>query len=475
MWSSTGSGLVALVALPQLILSSALERRQTSSNTATVDLSKGRGPPGHLASGFIYGIPDSGFGQSPTQIPDHFYSDMGFNYARAGGAQMSEGGWVRGLEAYAARFNSTKQNYLTSRKFGAKFQILPHDLWGTDHATSTTAWPGDNGDWTDYDKFLNQLLGDLQSNNMLDGLDIDIWNDKHRPDGMYFWKRDQNQYLQMWKRTYQRIRSLFSSASAFAKVLLVGPSSASRPSTSNSWWVAFVKYVVDNKVVPDQWTWHDEPGDVAVDYNNWAVLRQQYNAPDNQVNINEYGGSSQQVATGAAWYISRLERYNYIGLRGNWINGCGLHDFMASLLGKSNDNSCTAGGYFPNGEFQVYKYYNLNMTGTRATTTGSGDGKLDVYTTIGSDKVRVLTGVNIATGTWYITINNLSSVGLPTSGSLAIHTYGFVDNGHYGEVSAVTDRGVYSHQYSGNSVTFAVYQTDVDKNTAWAFEFAIKK
>ncbi|KAF5240632.1 hypothetical protein FANTH_9483 [Fusarium anthophilum] len=465
MRSLTISGLVALAALPQLGLSSALERRQTSSNTATVDLSKGRGSPKHLASGFIYGIPDSGFGQSPTQIPDHFYTDMGFNYARAGGAQMSEGGWVQGLQAYAARFNSTKQNYLTSRKFGARFQLLPHDIWGTDHATSTTAWPGDNGDWTDYDKFLNQLLGDLQSNNMLDGLDIDIWNEA---DGS-FWSRSQDQYLQMWNRTYKRIRS----SSAFKNVLLVGPSSAGQPSTSNSWWVAFMKYVMANKVVPDQWTWHDEPGDVANDHGNWQTLRQQYNAPDNQVNINEYAVFSQQVSTGAAWWISRLERYNYIGLRGNWLSGCALHDFMASLLGKSDDNSCTAGGYVPNGEYQVYKYYNLNMTGTRATTTGSGDGKLDVYATIGTDKVRVLTGVNIATGTWYITINNLSSVGLPTSGSLAIHTYGFDDNGHYGGVSAPSDRGVYSHTYSGNSVTFPVYQTTQDKNTAWTFEFAV--
>ncbi|KAF4951709.1 hypothetical protein FSARC_12832 [Fusarium sarcochroum] len=465
MRSLTVNGLLALATLPQLVLSSAIERRQTSSNMATVDLSKGRGPPQHLASGIIYGMPDSGFGQSPNQIPDHFYSDIGFNYARAGGAQINQGGWIWGKAAYDARFKSTKENYVKARKFGAKFQILPHDIWGTDHANSTTAWPGDNGDWSDYDKFLNQLLGDLQSNNMLDGLDFDIWNEA---DGS-FWARSEDQYLQMWKRTYQRIRS----SSAFNKVLVVGPSSAGQPSTSNSWWVAFVKYVVANKVVPDQWTWHDEPGDVAKDHDNWAVLRKQYNAPDNQVNINEYAVFSQQVASGAAWWISRLERYNYIGLRGNWIMGCGLHDFMASLLGKSDANSCTGGGYVPNGEFQVYQYYNKNMTGTRATTTSSGDGKLDVFTTIGSDKVRVLNGVDIATGTWYITINSLSSVGLPTSGNLAIHTYGFVDKGHYGQVSAPTDRGVYSHQYSGNSVTFPIYQTDVDKNTAWAFEFAV--
>ncbi|KAF4341545.1 glycoside hydrolase family 39 [Fusarium beomiforme] len=459
--------------LPQLVLSSAIEPRQSSSNTATVDLSKGRGSPQHLASGFIYGIPDVGFGQSPDQIPDHFYSDMGFNYARAGGAQISEGGWIYGLNAYKARLESTKQNYETSRKFGARFQILPHDIWGTDHTNQSSVWPGDNGDWTDYDNFLDQLLGDLQANDMLEGLDFDIWNERHRPDGDWFWNRSQDQYLQLWNRTYHRIRSLLSIASAFDNVNLVGPSSSSQPSTSNNWWVAFVKYVVDNNVVPDQWTWHDEPGDAANDYNNWGALRQQYNAPDSQVNINEYAVFDEQRATGAAWWISRLERYDYIGLRGNWIMGCGLHDFMASLLGKSDTNSCTAGGYVPNGEFQVYKYYNLNMTGTRATTTGSGDGTLDIYTTIGSDKVRVLTGVNGKTGTWFITIDNLSSVGLPTSGNLPIHTWGFIDNGHYGEVSAPTDRGTYVHQYSGDSVTFPIYQTNEDENTAWAFEFAV--
>lgn len=95
---------LALAILPFFTLTTAgpLERRQTSSNTATVDLSQGRGSPQHLASGFIYGLPDSGFGQSTTQIPDKFYTDIGFNYARAGGAQMSQGGWIYGPSAYAA-------------------------------------------------------------------------------------------------------------------------------------------------------------------------------------------------------------------------------------------------------------------------------------------------------------------------------------------------------------------------------------
>ena len=150
---------------------------QSASNTATVDLSAKRGAPSHYAAGFIYGMPDSGFGQSPTQIPGHFYKDMGFRYGRAGGAQLNAGGWIDGTDAYEARLNSTLQNYRIARQHGARFQILPHDVWGTDHANSSTAWPGDNNDWTDYHHFLQRLTSDLDKNDALEGLDWDLWNE----------------------------------------------------------------------------------------------------------------------------------------------------------------------------------------------------------------------------------------------------------------------------------------------------------
>lgn len=220
---------------------------------------------------------------------------------------------------------------------------------------------------------------------------------------------------------------------------------------------------------------HDEPGDPARDIPNLNALLKTYGAPPKPININEYATFDQQNSAGAAWWISRLERYNVNGLRGNWLSGWQLHDFLASLLGKTDTNNPTGTGYYGNGEFQVYSYYHQNMTGLRATTTGSGDGVLDVYTTIGSDKVRTLTGVLNKTGTWYITIKNLSAVGLPTSGTLNIFTYGFNDSGHFGRQDAPTNRGTYGHTYSGNSVTFAVYQTSQDQSTAWGFEFAVAK
>lgn len=147
-----------------------LVRERDDGVSTYVDLSIQRGSPKHLASGFIYGIPDT-FGQ----IPDHYYANIGFNYGRSGGAQESSParGWIYGMENYKGRLNSTLTNYKTCREFDAKFIILPHDVWGTDGANSSTVWPGDNGDWSDYDKFLKQLMSDLKDNHALGGL---VWN-----------------------------------------------------------------------------------------------------------------------------------------------------------------------------------------------------------------------------------------------------------------------------------------------------------
>ena len=280
---------------------------QNADNTALVDLSVNGGAPQHLASGAIYGVPNT-----PGQIPDKFFENMGYNYGRSGGGQLSEGGWIEGLAAYQARFASAMENYRVARQFGGDFILLPHDLWGTDHANSSTLWPGDNGDWKDYENFLTQVFNDLKFNDMLDGMVYDIWNE---PDGGFFWKRSEAQYLEMWDRTYRKIRS----DSSLNNMQITGPSAATPPGTGNAWWVSFVKNMVANKTVPDWYSWHEEPGDLDVDLPNLDTLLADQNAPRRPININEYGAFSQQVPAGTAWYISRLERWNANGLRGNWV------------------------------------------------------------------------------------------------------------------------------------------------------------
>ncbi|KAJ5703300.1 hypothetical protein N7493_011689 [Penicillium malachiteum] len=435
--------------------------------TATVNLAVSRGSPYHWASGFIYGIPDT-----PDQVPDHWYTDMGFRYARAGGAQLDapDRGWIWGLDEYYGRLNSTLSNYETSRKYGAAFILLPHDIWGTDHANSSTVWPGDDDDWTNYDLFVHTLMSDLKSNNALEGLVWDIWNE---PDGTSFWARSQQQWIDLYIRTNNILRE----DSDFDNVLISGPTLANMPQDTDTWWTNWLSQIAGNDTVPDQYAYHLEgsPDDWIDDLQNTnitlAALLKTYGLPERQININEYATLAEQIPAGAAWWISRLERYDAYGLRGNWQSDCVLHDLFANLLTKTSDpTACADTDYVGAPEYQVYKYYNLNMTGERLNTTGTGDRLMDVYATVDSDKVRILCGARITEGTWQITVDNMDAVGLPSEGTVDIQTWGFAGTSVWEEVDAPSDRGIVSHTYTGNSLTFPIYQTDT--STAWAFEFA---
>lgn len=326
----------------------------------------------------------------------------------------------------------------------------------------------------------------MNANKATAGLAIDIWNE---PDYKSFWTKSQSQYLQMWGRTYHRLRA------EWPDVLLIGPAASAPPSTSSAckyfWdshlsverltidlgWTSYMKFVATNASIPDQWVWHMERrgGDMGTAHGGLLALLKAHGLPDRPINIDEYAVSNEQVPAGSAWWISQLERANAIGLRGNWASGFQLHDYLASLLSKPNAGtskySPTQAGYFPNGDYQVYKYYNLNMTGHRVGTAPSADLLIDTYATVSSTTVKILTGVKTATGTWQVTVNELSAVGLPTSGTLKIQTWGFTFAGHYGEVDGPKNLGVVSHTYSGNSVTFPIFQNDT--TTGYAFEFAI--
>jgi hypothetical protein len=105
------------------------------------------------------------------------------------------------------RFKSALSNYRTARQHGARFIFLIHDLWGADGTQNSTApYPGDDGDWTSWDDYLTTWIGDMNTHDATDGLSVDLWNE---PDLTFFWNAPQEQYLEMWGRTYHRLRSVF--------------------------------------------------------------------------------------------------------------------------------------------------------------------------------------------------------------------------------------------------------------------------
>ena len=171
--------------------------------TASVQLDQTTGPAAQLGSGFLYGIPNNGTSAS-TAIPDHFYTEMGFRGTRAGGSQLSDGGWVSGgREAYERRFNSTLSTYRTARKYKGYFILIASDLWGADGGQDDALYPGDDGNFTETDAFFDQLIADMRAHSLVDGVIIDLWNE---PDYPLFWNRTWEQYLDYWTHSHHYLR-----------------------------------------------------------------------------------------------------------------------------------------------------------------------------------------------------------------------------------------------------------------------------
>lgn len=259
-----------------------------------------------------------------------------------------------------------------------------------------------------------------------------------------------------------------------ADVPLIGPSLAWAPTADDVWWADFMQYIDDNDVVPDQYTFHIlGPSDDYINDMQWSSYAMDYffretGAPRRSYSVNEYINSGDERQNAAnAWHIARLERYDASGLRANWLSTTELHDFLAELVYRPNSN----GEYQPNGAWHMYKYYAQDMEGVRLNSTGSPDRLLDIFGTLGEDDVvRILTGVRRGVGTWEIEVRGLEELGWPASGSVNIQTWGFDDVGLRGVSEGPSDRGQHTHTYADGVLRFPIFQTEVDRTTAWAFE-----
>ncbi len=374
-----------LAALVFFARSGAVPDTYAQSATVTVDFATQLGTPTYRASGWIYGLSEDG-----SQPPQNFLSDINAQFVRAGGAQLDcpNGGWVNGQ--YTRRWNSVKAYYDKITAVGGTFVLLPHDLWGADAVCTVPRWPGDNNDWTEFDQFMAQIISDVQTNNMTD-IVWDIWNE---PDLNSFWGRSQSQYLEMWKRAYQQIRT------AFPNAVISGPSSAGQPSTGSSWFNAYLDYIAQNNVVPNYISWHELNSlDPVNSRNNIDGMLSSRSISVQGFQINEYGGTSEQGPGDSAWYIARLERSGMDGMRANWGMYGGLYDTMGELIVNS-------GGYKPLGTWWVYKRY-ADMTGTRIGVTGSDTIDGVAATDSATNKAIIVLGSRNTSGTVTVNVTNI--------------------------------------------------------------------
>ncbi|MFJ9631832.1 RICIN domain-containing protein [Streptomyces sp. NPDC101175] len=389
---SSLAALLAVLATTLLPTSTA----HAADTSVTVDFATAGGAPTYHASGMIYGMtPDGSLPQ------DHFFTDIKWHFMRAGGAQLNSGGYATSLADYQTRWASTLAQYKRTAALGGTFVLLPHDLWGADGTTSQ-GWPGDNGDWTQFDAFVAQLISDVKANGMT--VEWDLWNE---PDGSGFWGASQTQYLAMWSRFYKAVRA------AFPAQLIVGPSIAGQPNSSNSWWTTYLTYVKANSVAPDIYSWHDEPGDPVTDVGRAnSTLSAAGLTNTRAYQINEYATLSMQSPGGGAWFIGRLERAGADGLRGNWASGTNLHDYEANLLTKNS-----AGQYLPLGEWFMYRYYGSQTGNIVNLVPGTGtDGLATKDNSAGNAKV--LLGSSGNTGTVTVNLTGLNTTSVVESGQV---------------------------------------------------------
>ncbi|MFF1478456.1 RICIN domain-containing protein [Streptomyces sp. NPDC058301] len=391
---TVSSAAVVLTALATTLIPAAPS--QAADTGVTVDFATAGGAPTYRASGMIYGMTPNG------SLPqDHFFKDIKWRFMRAGGAQLNKGGYATSLAEYQTRWNATLAQYKRTAALGGTFVLLPHDLWGAD-STTNVGWPGDNGDWTRFDTFVTQLINDVRANNMT--VEWDLWNE---PDGRGFWGASQSQYLQMWSRFYARVRA------AFPNQLIVGPSIAGQPVSSNTWWTTYLDYVKAHNVAPDIYSWHDEPADPvpgAAGANSTLAAAGLTNTRPYQ--INEYAAYSQQNPGGGAWFIGRLERAGADGLRGNWASGTNLHDDEANLLTRNS-----SGQYLPLGEWFMYRYYGSQTGNIVNLVPGSNTDGLATKDNAAKN-AKVLLGSNGNTGNVTVNLTGLGTTSVVESGKV---------------------------------------------------------
>jgi hypothetical protein len=434
----------SLLAVPALLALALVAQPATPALAAvdsmTVDMSQFGGTPTYRASGFIYGISQNG--SSPSSS---LQSQIKVKIMRAGGSQIGcpNGGYVNG--GYTARWNFIKVYYARARSTGARFSLLLSGMWGSDGVCNVPRWPGDNGNWTEYTNFVNQLINDARANGMT-GSDVrwDMWNEPN----IFFWGRSQSQYLEMIRRGTQMVRAAIPGA------VIEGPSYAGVPTSGNSWWNTYLNYVKANNVVPNIISWHDLPGDPATDAANLSGMLSSRGISIAGTSVNEYGAFGDEQQPGpSAWYISRLERCNCDGARANWGmvgQTPSLYDTFGWLV--------TANAGQPMGQWWVYQRY-ASQTGLRTKITPGSSHDGIVFQDSGARRSLAVYGAKAggAQGAIDIRYTNIPSW-LVSGGSVNVLVERMPSTNAY--VSAPTTVSNGRVTVSGNAITVSVNWTN---------------
>ncbi|MFJ8948148.1 RICIN domain-containing protein [Streptomyces sp. NPDC102395] len=446
------AGVVLALVLPLLStpLSQAAEGKALSVNLASP-----RGPSTGVGEGFLYGISEDG-----SKPVDQFLQPLGINAFRGGG--WFSGGWIRdGYQngsATRADLDSiiAQAKRLTRPPYHAQYQVLVSDIYGANGGQpSNTRYPCDNGDCSNWVRFIDFTVGALQASGLT--FSYDIWNE---PDISAFWTRGVNsaQYFQMWDTAYREIRRIAPGAQ------IVGPSFAFTPERNPGQWRTWLAHVKAAGTVPDMIANHNE-GDVDDPVTVARALNSALTAAGIgplPLSSNEYQPADRQSAGVTAWYLARFAQSGYTNaMRGNWV--CCVTPNLTGVLTQSG------GSWQPTGNWWTLRDY-ADMTGTLVDTSGQV-GSTAISAAVDASARRAVAVVgdsNGYTGAASVTFNGLSSVPWPANdGSVHVTVHRIPDQAPLTAPETVYDQNVST---AGGSITvpftfrgphdaFAVYLT----------------
>ena len=313
--------------------------------TAEIDFGKPAGPVTARASGFLLSVgntspPDNMIAPLKPQL---FRDDV---YGYAHHPDSGEGM----LEVYPRLYAMGVRH----------FQFVLSDDLRYDQMRESDKWPGDHGDWSEWETLVTANVKAVQAAG--DTIEYDIWNE---PDSRTFWDRSWDQFLELYARTYRLIRQLDP------KAQIIGPNIAWFEEGKMK---SFFLYAKANQVLPDIVAWHENASE-GVPYNRIVErvafvkkLLRENNIPIDRFSINEFAGEFVHSNPGAiVGYMSALEKAKVeSAARSCWEERAALYNGKNCSL----DGLLTDPDKQPRATWWVYKAY-ADLTGMLAETKTS--------------------------------------------------------------------------------------------------------
>lgn len=378
----SGAGLAG-VAMTGVLFGAVTRAGAAASQLLTVDLAKSRGAPTYAATGFLHGL-----SEDASRPSDDLLLPLKPTLFREGGSVLPGGAWAKGgYEGYRVRFQEVKDNYdrVCQPPYNAELTIVMSDLWGAEGVTlqPSDPYPGDDGDWSSYEKFVTQVIKDVKAAGLdRSKLHFEIWNEPDFRD-LYF-PRPQEQYEETWRRGVRLIRELDPQARisgpTFTRMTISGVGGH-----MDEW----LDMTVASDTTPDILSWHAIIANRVQDPVEEAKLGRRLLAERGldgvQLELNEYLPPDQLNPGYDAWYIARLERagieYAALAIYGP----CCTFPLLDGLL-TEQDGTLETGS-----QWWAHERY-ASITGQLVSTTPSTDADAVAGADPKRGRVRILVG-----------------------------------------------------------------------------------